>query len=246
MIRSLHEIEPPKLSLPSEPSNKSEDSTTQESLAAEFKKLLERARSGMAGVRDEVSALGFALSQAVSTVQQQREEIRVADEDTGTQVEGPTEDISDAGSGSETAVQVVDGNQWSRRSTGGPAVDDEDEDEEVVSADLESLVEDTIDLEGDGEEVILDDEVVFVDSGDLGLNDEVTIEQQNLAAQVVAQNAQNTQQTEVFDGSGDVGERVAAESSFQRVVLNGAEEDEEGVEVSDELTDEGTLVRNAT
>ena len=65
MIRRLHEIEPPKLALPSEKSNKSEDSTAQESLASEFKKLLERARSGMAGARDEVSALGFALAQAV-------------------------------------------------------------------------------------------------------------------------------------------------------------------------------------
>jgi hypothetical protein len=87
MIRRLHEIEPPKLALPSEQSNKSEDSTAQESLASEFKKLLQRARSGMAGARDEVSALGVALAQAVSTVRQQKEEIKGAeksqDVDTG-------------------------------------------------------------------------------------------------------------------------------------------------------------------
>ncbi len=246
MIRSLHEIEPPKLSLPSEPSNKSEDSTAQESLAAEFKKLLERARSGIAGVRDEVSALGFALSQAVSTVQHQREEIRVADEDGRTQVEGPTEDVSDTGSGAGDSVQVVDGNQCSQRSAGGPAVEDEIEDEEVVSTELESLVEEGVDLEGDGEEIVLDDEVAFIDSSDVGLKDEVTINEQTLAAQVVAQNAQNAQKIQVVDGSGDVEERISTESSFQRVVLNGSDEEEEGVEVGDEFTDAGVLARSAT
>ena len=76
MIRRLHEIEPPKLSLPSEKSNKSEDPTAKESLASEFKKLLEKARGGLGGARDEVAALGFALSQAVATVHKEQAQLQ--------------------------------------------------------------------------------------------------------------------------------------------------------------------------
>lgn len=244
MIRRLHEIEPPKLALPSEQSNKSEDSTTQESLAAEFKKLLERARSGVSGVRDEVTALGFALSQAISTVHQQREEIQVADDGEGINLDDRADETTGGDLGVEEVVQEVGGKECSRQGISGPATEDDESDEELVSSDLEDLGDDLFDLEGDGEEVVLEEEVVYADISDLDISGEITAEQQALAAQVVAQQTQTSQQLNNGDVSADVEELVSTESAFQRVTLGGAEE-EEDVEFVDEFVDEGFAAGNA-
>lgn len=245
MIRRLHEIEPPKLALPSEKSNKSEDSTAQESLASEFKKLLERARSGMAGARDEVSALGFALAQAVSTVRQQKEEIKGAEQaqDLDTDcidVQVSDERATDANAGQSGGVAV----DRAQKVQTGLVQDSSDEDAEV-STDLQNLDDGEIELEGDGAEIQLDDEIVFAEVEELDVGAEVSTDTQNLAAQLVAQQIQTSQNRNVTEGDSDVEFQIETESGLTRLVHNNGEESEDE-EYVEEYVDDDVLAQATT
>jgi flagellar hook-length control protein FliK len=239
MIRRLHEIEPPKLALPSEQSNKSEDPTAKESLASEFKKLLERARGGLSGARDEVSALGFALSQAVSSVQQQH-----------VQVQGPeqgreTDSNEDAGEGFEDEAVDCSGQrggvvmtETSRRRENGPVDDGSGDDESGLGTDLEDLEDGAIDLDQGGEEITLDDEIVYAALEDLDLDSDLTTDDLNLGAQLTSQHlAVSQNHTEVAQNiESDL--EIEVESGLKRVALSGDEEVEEETWSEDFVSDE--------
>jgi flagellar hook-length control protein FliK len=240
MIRRLHEIEPPKLALPSEKSNKSEDSTAQESLASEFKKLLERARSGLSGARDEVSALGFALAQAVSTVRQQKVEIHGPEETQD--VDSGLEDVEVVDGQSDQTEAMLNGPVTNGRLHGsqtGPT-DNVGGEEEHVSTDVENFDEGEVVLEGDGEEIHLDEEIVYADVEDLDLGTEVSTDTLNLAAQLVSQQNQASQNVDITQDATDVEVQLEMESGLTRVVQNSADEgdDEEFVEeyVDDDIS----------
>ena len=228
MIRRLHEIEPPKLALPSEQSNKSEDPTAKESLASEFKKLLERARGGLSGARDEVTALGFALSQAVSSVQQQQ-----------VQVQGPeqgreTDSNDDLGEGVEDEAVDCSGQRGvdvmkdtSKRRENGAIDDGSAEDESGLDADLEDLDDGAIDLDQGGEEIALEDEIVYTELEDLDLESDVVTDPNHLGVQVTSQHiAVSQNQTEVAQNT-EADLEVEVESGLKRVALSGEEEVEE-------------------
>ena len=244
MIRRLHEIEPPKLALPSEKSNKSEDSTAQESLASEFKKLLERARSGMAGARDEVSALGFALAQAVSTVRQQKEEIKGAeksqDVDTGADDVQVSQDQATDSTTVQTGCVTTDRTQQVQA---GPVSKGSKEKE--ISTDIENLDDGEVALEGDGEEIQLEDEIVFTDVEELDVKAEVSTSAQNLATQIVAQQIQTSQNVNQTECAADEGLQFETESGLKRVVQNTVDESDEE-EVVEEYVDDAVISQTAT
>lgn len=237
MIRRLHEIEPPPLALPSEKSNTTEDAATRESLASEFKKLLERARSGVAGVRDEVTALGFALSQAVSTARQQTEQIKQSAEDDGGDLDHLEDIACDEGQETDTSTQQVMVVDRSARVVAGPKVEEKD-DSDQVDTDLEALDDELVSLEQDGEEIVLDDEVVYVDVEHVDLSEEVSIEDQTLAAQIVSQQLQTGQNQQVSDDFGDGEVDLSVESEARRVVLNADEEEEVDAGLDDFIDDD--------
>jgi hypothetical protein len=239
MIRRLHEIEPPKLALPSEQSNKSEDPTAKESLASEFKKLLERARGGLSGARDEVTALGFALSQAVSSVQQQQ-----------VQVQGPeqgreTDSNEDLGEGVEDEAVDCSGQRGvdvmkatSKRRENGPIDDGSADDEGGLDADLEDLDDGAIDLDQGGEEITLDDEIIFTELEDVDLDSDVVTDDLNLGAQVTSQHLLVSQNhTEVAQNT-EAALEVEVESGLKRVTLSGEEEVDDETWSEDFVSDE--------
>ena len=238
MIRRLHEIEPPKLALPSEKSNKSEDSTAQESLASEFKKLLERARSGLSGARDEVTALGFALAQAVSTVRQQKVEIHGPEETQDVDV--GLEDVEVVDGQSDHTEVMLNGPVTKGRLQGnqtGPT-DDVGDEEELVSTDVESFDESEVVLDGDGGEIHLDDEIVYADVEDLDVGTEVSTDTLNLAAQLVSQQGQTSQAVDTSQDAADVEVQLEMGSGLTRVVQNNTEEGDEEEFVEEYVDDD--------
>jgi hypothetical protein len=228
MIRRLHEIEPPKLSLPSEKSNKSEDPTAKESLASEFKKLLQRARGGLSGARDEVAALGLALSQAVATVHKEQAQLqgpstvetRETDIDESVVVEDDNLECS-------TGQGIARVDDTARKTETGPTDEGGDDSHEDLSAEVESLDDGSIDLSDGGEEIALEEEIIYTDLGELNLDEEVVTDALGVGTQVALHQhivAQN--QTEIAERvDGDT--KDDWESDFQRVVLGGEEEVEE-------------------
>lgn len=239
MIRRLHEIEPPKLSLPSEKSNKSEDPTAKESLASEFKKLLEKARGGLGGVRDEVAALGFALSQAVATVHKEQAQLQgpSAAETLESDID-EAEVVQDDNLDCSTQQGVVVVKDTTRKAETGPVAEGDDGDHKDLSADLESLEDGSIDLSDGGEEIALEEEIVYADLGELDLDEEVVTDalgvgtQVALHQQIVAQNQTEIAETVAADAQDDW------ESDFQRVVLGGEEEVEEDPWLEDVTSDD--------
>ena len=241
MIRRLHEIEPPKLSLPSEKSNTSEDAAAKESLASEFKKLLEKARSGIVGARDEVSALGFALSQAISTVRQQEDEIKSASQAEDLELGLEEVVVCDKAQGDLDAVRQSDGKGTNAQVISGPSSDADTEGEEV-STDLEGLDDGAVVLDEEGETITLDDEIVFTEVEEFDLADEVTLEDQTLAAQIVAQQGKIAQNNQESSEVADVEAQLETESAFQRVSQNVTEEGEEE-EILDEAVEEDLVAQ---
>ena len=238
MIRRLHEIEPPKLALPSEQSNKSEDPTAKESLASEFKKLLERARGGISGARDEVTALGFALSQAVSSVQQQQAQVQGPENNHGPEsYDGHDEVVEDEGvecSGPQDVVVMKDVTQ--RKETG--PIDDGSGDEVGNDEDLASLDDGAIDLDQGGEEIALEDEIVYADLEDLDLDTEVDTHTCDLAVQVTSQHVGVAQSQAEVAQTSDIEAQGNDESGLQRVVLSGEKEVEEETWSDDVVMDD--------
>jgi flagellar hook-length control protein FliK len=239
MIRRLHEIEPPKLALPSEKSNKSEDPTAKESLASEFKKLLERARSGVSGARDEVTALGFALSQAVSTVQQQQAQVQGPSHAEGAQTQEGQGDSTDDES-VDCAVQhdvVVLKDSAPRKETGAVdqgAVGDDDKGD----ADVENLGDGAIDLDQGGDEISLEDEIVYADLDELDIDAEILSQSQGLGVQVLSQHLMVGQnQTEAAENS-EADLNLDSESGLQRVALSDEAEVEEDTWSDDFVSDD--------
>lgn len=173
MLRRLQPIEPPKLALPTEKSKGVDDGSDQESLAAEFKKLLDKARGGIAGARDEVVALGFALSQAVSTVRQHHQEIKKAKEEEGA-TSAVEHDDSETLSTGDQGVQVV-------KTTGPQKVEQKEvssqgvchQDEEQTDTELDVSDDQDVTLDDGFEEIVLDDEVVYSDLSDIADDTEV-------------------------------------------------------------------------
>ena len=86
---------------------------------------------------------------------------------------------------------------------------------------------------------------MFADVIELDNGVEVSTEEQALAAQVIAQQAQTAQKLEDVQVATDAEGRIDSESAFQRVALNGAEE-EEDVELVDEFSDEALVARNTS
>jgi flagellar hook-length control protein FliK len=241
MIRRLHEIEPPKLALPSEKSNKSEDPTAKESLASEFKKLLERARSGVSGVRDEVAALGLALSQAMSTVQQQQVQVRGPAKSEDSEVTGELDQVVDDegvdSSAQQGVVEVKDTFQrkQTKSAENGPVDDGGDED-----IGLGNFADESIDLDQGGEEIALEEEIVYDDFEDFDLDSEIGTDGQDLGAQVTSQHLMVTQnRTEVAEHV-EMDLAVDAESGLERVVLSDEEETEDETWSDDFSTDDLT------
>ena len=245
MIRRLHEIEPPKLALPSEKSNKSEDSTAQESLASEFKKLLERARSGMASARDEVSALGSALAQAVSSVRQQKFEIDGPQQ--SQDVDAGSEDIEVADDQSSHADVVLNGPCTNERVQHGERGQTSESGigEGEVSSDLENFDDGEVELDGDGGEILLDDEVVYADLEDLDAGAEISTDALNLAAQLVSQQTQASQVIDSSNSNVDMDSQLELESGLTRVVQNTSEEGEDE-EFVDEYIDDDLVSQTNT
>jgi flagellar hook-length control protein FliK len=234
MIRRL-QIEPPKLALPTDKSQTCENPATDESLAAEFKKLLEKARSGISGARDEVVALGMALSQAVSTVRTQQVELKKTESSEG---DNSANEVSDDG---ESGVSGDGNGGWSdvgvttsRSSTEvSKAVEGEDDNDQKLSTQVELASEEHIDVgEGEGE-ISLDDEVVYSDISNFVDGTNIVDEGANLSEKLVgvAQNANTTS----ADSRAVEGEVADKSSGLTRVTLI-EDSDDEGGDV-----DEGTL-----
>ena len=228
MIRRLHEIEPPKLALPSEKSNKSEDPTAKESLASEFKKLLERARGGMSGARDEVTALGFALSQAASSVQQQQAQVQGPQKEQGPDSHDDQGDIVEE-EGVDCSVQqgVVVVKDTAQRKESGPVDDGAADDDGAGDDDFAGLEDGSLDLDQGGEEIALEDEIVYADLEDLDVDAEVTANTVDLGVQVTSQHVMLTQTQAEVAQNVDADLQVEVESGLQRVTLSGEEESEE-------------------
>ena len=241
MIRRLHEIEPPKLALPSEKSNQSEDPTAKESLASEFKKLLERARGGISGARDEISALGFALSQAVSSVKQQQVEVQGPVRAEGADSEDAQGHVSD-----DEAVDCVtqDGGvivkDAAQARNSGPVNTGPVDDDGGGEVEVENLGEGALTLDQGGDEIELEEEIVYAELDDLDLDTDLISDTQDLAVQVTSQHVMvSHMQTEVAETSG--GElRIDKESGLERVDLSGEEEAEEEVWSDDFVGDDLT------
>ena len=245
MIRRL-QPEPPKVETAAQKTDKSKDSTDQESLAFEFKKLLERARGGVHGARDEVVALGLALAQAVSTVKTQHQEIhKGADtsDDSGDQtgdfhtevesdsveISGPSGDRSVVVKGGQTGPQKVDVQE---QESGGPeAVDVEDEDDQA--------------LDQGGAEIVVEDDVVFNDVVDLSDEQVLDLGSEEIAqAQTVV--AQMSTDSEGVIELDDSFEKVDGET-LEHVVLKKATKDDESDDGSaDYYDDEDVDLSNFT
>lgn len=242
MIQRLHEIEPPKLALPSEQSNKSEDPTARESLAAEFKKLLEKARGGISGARDEVTALGFALSQAASSVQQQQVQVQGSEKNHGPESHDDEGDIVEEEKVDCSGPQdVVVMKQASQRKEIGP-IDDGSGDDNGDDAGLASLDDSVIDLDQGGEEIALEDEIVYADLEQIDLDTEVVTDEIDLAIQVTSQQAVVAKnQTEVAQ-TVDTEVRGDLESGLRRVVLS-TEKEEEAESWSDDFVSDDVMSR---
>lgn len=225
MIRRLHEIEPPKLALPSEQSNKSEDPTAKESLASEFKKLLERARGGLSGARDEVTALGFALSQSVSSVKQQQVQVQGAEQGQETDSnqdlgEGERDEVVDCNG--QRGVDVM--KDTSRRSENGPVDDGSADDESGLGSNLQDVDDGGTDLDQCGEGITLDEEIVYSELEELDRESDVVTDKSHLGAQVTSQHiAVSQNQAEVAHNT-EVDVDVQVESGLKRVILSGEQE----------------------
>lgn len=169
MIRRL-QPEPPKVDSSAQKSDKSKDSTEQESLAIEFKKLLERARGGVHGAHDEVVALGLALAQAVSTVKTQQVEIRKEAE------AHDTREFDDGASRDEGIIQTQVTGKEERVAFVATSEDSGPKDvaiqKEGPEAQQDGVVEgdDGPMLEESGGEILLDEEIVFNDLEELVLD----------------------------------------------------------------------------
>lgn len=239
MIRRLHEIEPPKLSLPSEKSNKSEDPTAKESLASEFKKLLQKARGGLSGGRDEVAALGLALSQAVATVHKEQAQLQgPTTAETGESDLDESEVVEDATLDCATQEGVVQVKDTTRKAETGPVDEGNDTDREDLSTELESLDDGSIDLNDGGDEIALEEEIVYSDLGEIDLSEEVVTDALGVGAQVALhQQIVAQKQTEIAE-TVEVNAHDDWESDFQRVILGGEEEVEEDPWLEDVASDE--------
>jgi flagellar hook-length control protein FliK len=238
MIRRLHEIEPPKLGLPSDKSNKSEDPTAKESLASEFKKLLDRARSGLSGARDEVTALGFALAQAVSSVQEQKTQVQGPEKTEGPKAGENYGDASDGESVDCSAQhQTVVVRDSGQKKETGPVNQGPVEEEGEGDTNLDSLGDEAIDLDQGGEEIALEEEIVYTDLDELDVDADFVSLRQDQSAQVTSQHlmvAEN--QTEVAETTEvEVDQELA--SGLQRVVLSGEEEVEDETWSDDMVSD---------
>lgn len=169
MIRRL-QPEPPKVDSSAQKSDKSKDSTEQESLAIEFKKLLERARGGVHGAHDEVVALGLALAQAVSTVKTQQVEIRKEAE------AHDTCEFDDGGLSDEGIIQTQVTGKEERvafvATSGDSGPKEVATQKEGPEAQQTAVIEgeDGPLLEESGGEILLDDEIVFNDLDELVLD----------------------------------------------------------------------------
>jgi hypothetical protein len=235
MIRRLQPIEPPKLALPTDKAKGVDDGSDQESLAAEFKKLLDKARGGIAGARDEVVALGFALSQAVSTVRQHHQEIKKAKDDEGETSAVEREDSSDLTAVDQT-VQVT--------RPSGPQKTEQKEvssqgigEQEHQQADTEVEVSDDqeINLDDGFEEIVLDEDVVYSDLTDLSQDTEVAEDSGQVLTDVTT--AEEQVVSTLVTGQQDTSSRV--ETAFDtKVSRQVTTEGDEGDDADDYFADD--------
>ena len=230
MIRRL-QPEPPKVDTSAKKTDPTKDSTDQESLALEFKKLLDKARGGVEGAQNEVVALGLALAQAVSTARVQHKEIKkgadlgdsgdASDAEVNTQVKG--DDSASCALAQDARVEV-------RTSKNGPtkadtsAVDDQS-DSEVVAEDVS---DETLDQGGD--EISLDDEIVFTDVEDAVVDTQLQVAGPEISAvqtQVAAVVAQSQAQTVVASGPVESQELVVHHAKKDRGTKSSEDEGDE-------------------
>jgi hypothetical protein len=235
MIRRL-QPEPPKLDSAAQKTEKSKDSTEQESLALEFKKLLEKARGGIHGARDEVVALGLALAQAVSTVKTQQVEIRkeATAHDGSDFDEGPAVEECDV-QAQVTSRQGEEVVLTSSKSDGPTTLDVEGGEPEIEGEGVADGGEGPL-LDESGEEIVLDEQVVFNDLTEFVDEQVLDTETGDVSSESIAY-AQGAS-----DGEGDIElqagfEQVEAET-FNQGVTKRARTEAKGEDEASELYDE--------
>ena len=225
MIRRL-QPEPPKVDTAAQKSDKSKDSTDQESLALEFKKLLERARGGVQGARDEVVALGLALAQAVSTVRTQQQEIHKGTDSS----DDSTKESGDFHTEVETDSTVISGPSNERvvvakcEQAGPQKVDVQDDESDNEGGAFVDGENDQI-LDQGGAEIVVEDDIVLNEIVDFA--DEQVVE---VGGEEIAQ-----VQTAVAQMSTDGEGTIELDSNFEKVdgelvehiALNKATKDDE-------------------
>lgn len=241
MIRRL-QPEPPKVDTSAQKTDPTKDSTDQESLALEFKKLLDKARGGVDGAQNEVVALGLALAQAVSTAQVQRKEIKKGANLGDSQVVSDakveddvrSDDFASCAVGREVKVEA-------KTSKNGPEKSDVEGEEEQF--DGEVVVDDAGDetLDQGGDQISLDDEVVFTEVDDVLQQASVDVVGPEVTAvetQVAALVAQSQARATVQEGPVESQELVTQHSKKDRGARTSEEEVDEELYLDD---DEQTL-----
>lgn len=241
MIRRL-QPEPPKVDTSAQKTDPTKDSTDQESLALEFKKLLDKARGGVDGAQNEVVALGLALAQAVSTAQVQRKEIKKGANLGDSQVVSDakveddvrSDDLASCAVGREVKVEA-------KTSKNGPEKSDVGGEEEQF--DGEVVVDDAGDetLDQGGDQISLDDEVVFTEVDDVLQQASVDVVGPEVTAvetQVAALVAQSQARATVQEGPVESQELVTQHSKKDRGARTSEEEVDEELYLDD---DEQTL-----
>ena len=206
MIRRL-QPDPPKIETAAQKADKQKDSTDQESLALEFKKLLEKARGGVKGARDEVVALGLALAQAVSTVKTQHQEIHKGNENS----DDSTAECSDFHTEVEADTTVISGPSNERVVVKGDQTGPQEVEVQYEQSDNEGRGF----VDGENEQVLDQGEAEIVVEDDIVLNEVVDFADEQVVEVGGEEIAQV--QTAVAQMSTDSEGAIELDSNFEKV-----------------------------